>query len=97
MKNKRYSVKCDEINSYSIIDNEEVKEGQIPLVNGGILVFDLFKSDADIIVTRLNRQDAIIKQQRKHLDAMISQLQQEIDNSEGELKKALIRISKKKN
>ena len=43
----------------------------------------------------LNRQESIIRQRSKHLDAMINQLQLEIDNADGELKEALIRISQK--
>lgn len=44
----------------------------------------------------LNRQEIIIRQRSKHLDAIINQLQLEIDNADGELKETLIRISQKK-
>ena len=44
-------------------------------------------------VNRLNRQDRRIKIKERHIDAMINQLNKEIENSTGELKQALIRIA----
>lgn len=45
------------------------------------------------ILFRLNRQDTLIKHKDKHLDAVLEQLQKEIDNSSGELHDALVRIA----
>ncbi len=45
------------------------------------------------ILHRLNRQDKLIKHKDKHLDAVLEQLQKEIDNSSGELHDALVRIA----
>ena len=42
---------------------------------------------------RLNKQDSIIRQARKHQQAVIDALNDEIEKADGELKKALIRIS----
>lgn len=45
------------------------------------------------IVVRLNRQNSILNQRTKELEAIRNQLKKEIDDSDGELKKALMRIS----
>lgn len=45
------------------------------------------------IINRLNRQNMLIKHKQKQIDAMINQFNEEIMNSDGELKESLIRIS----
>jgi len=44
-------------------------------------------------VNRLNRQERLIQIKQKHIEAVIKQLNLEIDNADGELKQALIRIA----
>lgn len=46
------------------------------------------------IINRLNRQNLLIENKQKQIDAMINLFNEEIMNSDGELKKELIRISK---
>lgn len=43
-------------------------------------------------VTALNRQEILIQAKKRHIRAMINQLNKEIDEADGELKEALIRI-----
>ena len=47
------------------------------------------------IVKRLNKQNALINQCRKHRDALIKALNEEKDKADGELKKSLIKICNK--
>jgi uncharacterized protein YwgA len=47
-------------------------------------------------VNRLNRQEILNRRKTKHIEAVIKQLNKEIDNADtDELKQALIRISNK--
>lgn len=45
------------------------------------------------VVNRLNRQDRLLKIAREKHMAVVNALNEEIDNADGELKEALIRIS----
>lgn len=45
-------------------------------------------------VNRLNRQDTLIKIKQRHIYAMIEVLHEEINNADGELKQALVRIAR---
>ena len=45
------------------------------------------------VLNRLNRQDKLIRIKERHIEAMTRQVQIEIDNADGELKQALIRIA----
>ena len=47
------------------------------------------------IVKRLNKQNALIRQCRKHRDALIEALNEEKENADGELRDALVRICMK--
>lgn len=69
---------------YQIIDNKIVDTQKQEIL--------LFKTT---VVNRLNRQEIILKARTKHLKTMIETLHEEIDNADGELKQALIRISNK--
>lgn len=54
MTEKRYFMRCDEINAWSV--HETGKD---------VIVFDLFKSDAKIICNKLNEQDTRITELEK--------------------------------
>lgn len=69
---------------YQIIDNKIVDTKKQEL-----LIFQ------ETVVNRLNRQDIILRATKKQLEATIQALHEEIDNANGELKQALIRISNK--
>lgn len=47
------------------------------------------------IITRLNRQNSLLRVCNKHRNALIEALNEEKDKADGELKKALIRICNK--
>ena len=45
------------------------------------------------VVNRLNRYERICRVKERHIEAMINALNKEIENADGDLKQALIRIS----
>ena len=49
----------------------------------------------DESIYRLNKQDRLIKRLRSYHKAVVDILNEEIENADGELKEALIRISKR--
>lgn len=51
--------------------------------------------DMYYLCIKLNRQDSLIKMKQNHVGAMVNALHEEMEQADGELKGALVRISRK--